>query len=106
MGARHQAAARWRNEGGQGVGRCEMLWVGDVGDWGGALCAEGGGEIGEGRTTWALWKWLGSWLCLLSLGAPRRRKGLTAILIIFLQSDLLKWANDTYFFKKNIFNPN
>ena len=55
-----------------------MLWVGDVGDWRGVVCAEGGGEIGEGRSTWALWKWLGSWLCLLSLGAPRRRKGLTA----------------------------
>ena len=55
-----------------------MLWVGDVGDWRGVVCAEGGGEIGEGRSTWTLWKCLGSWLCLLSLGAPRRRKGLTA----------------------------
>ena len=62
LGARHQAAARWRNEEGHGVGRCEMLWVGDVGDWRGVVCAEGGGEIGEGRRTWALWKWLGSWL--------------------------------------------
>ena len=70
LGARHQAAARWRNEEGQGVGRCEMLWVGDVGDWRGVVCEEGGGEIGEGRSTWALWKWLGSWLYLLSLGAP------------------------------------
>ena len=47
---------------GQGEGKCEMLWVGDVGDWGGVVCEEGGGEIGEGRSTWAmaLWKWLGS----------------------------------------------
>ena len=55
-----------------------MLWMGDVGDWRGVVCAEGGGEIGEGRSTWTLWKWLRSWLCLLSLGAPRRRTGLTA----------------------------
>ena len=30
LGARHQAAARWRNEEGRGVGGCklwEMLWV-------------------------------------------------------------------------------
>ena len=44
LGARHQAAARWRNEEGQGVGRCEMLWVGYVGDWGG----EGEVRLGKG----------------------------------------------------------
>ena len=78
-----------------------MLWVGDVGDWRGVVSAEGGGEIGEGRRTWALWKWLGSWLCLLSLGAPRRRTGLTAsrssytevhcllLLLLHLDLDLL-----------------
>ena len=62
LGARHQAATRWRSEEGQSVGSCEMLWVGDVGDWRGVVCAEGGGEVGEGRSTWVLWKWLGSWL--------------------------------------------
>ena len=82
-----------------------MLWMGDVGDWRGVVCAEGGGEIGEGRSTWALWKWLGNWLCLLSLGAPRRRKGLTAsrssctevhcllLLLLHLDLDLLLLLN-------------